>query len=118
MPQYVLLVKSRPEAMAQYSPEELQKMTREYINWVTSLVEQGKYQGGQRLKREIRALRAGDNGQIVMDGPYTEVKEMIGGFFQIEAASAEEAIEIAKGCPVFRFGTGSLEVREIDPVER
>lgn len=115
MPQYVLLVNVHTDEQAHYSPEELQSMTREYINWVGSLVQQGKYQSGQKLKREIRTLRS-DNGQIVMDGPYTEVKELIGGFFQIEAANTEEAIEIAKGCPVFRHGTGTLEVREIDPV--
>jgi hypothetical protein len=117
MPQYVLLVNVNQESQTQYSPEQLQNMTREYIDWVGSLIQQGKYQGGQKLKREIRTLRA-DNGQIVMDGPYTEVKELVGGFFQIEAANAEEAVEIAKGCPVFRHGTGTLEVREIDPVEK
>src|SRR5579862_4888621 len=108
MPQYVLLAKIRPEMQAQSSPEDLQRMTKEYVAWVGSLVQQGKYQGGQKLKHEIRTLRS-DNGQIVMDGPYTEVKELIGGFFQIEAANEEEAIEIAKGCPIFRLGTGSLE---------
>lgn len=103
-------------AQSQSSPEELQKMTSEYMNWVSSLIQQGKYTGGQKLKDEIRRLhRAG--GEIVIDGPYTETKELVGGFFQIEAASAEEAAEIAKGCPALKFG-GTLELREIDPMTR
>ena len=116
MPQYVLLATVQRGAQNQSSPEELQKMTAEYMNWVSTLAQQGKFVGGQKLKEEIRRLhRAG--GEIVIDGPYTEVKELIGGFFQIEAASAEEAAEIAKGCPALKFG-GSIELREIDPMAR
>src|SRR5579884_2370821 len=115
MPQYVLLVSPHLDASRQYSPEELQRMTKTYMDWVSALVQQGRFIGGQKLKSEARRLHGAGNGQIVMDGPYTEAKELIGGFFQIEAGSYDEAVEIAKGCPVFKVG-GSLEVREIDPV--
>ncbi|HEX5323788.1 MAG TPA: YciI family protein [Capsulimonadaceae bacterium] len=117
MPQYILLAHVGQEAQSQRTPEELQQMTREYIAWVGSLMQQGKYSGGQKLKESVRLMRRGDNGQVVMDGPYTEVKELVGGFFQIEAANMEEAIELAKGCPIFKTD-GALELREVDPVEK
>jgi len=47
----------------------------------------------------------------VTDGPFTETKEMVGGFFVIEAANRQEAIEIAKQCP--HTALGSVEVREV-----
>ena len=46
---------------------------------------------------------------------YSETKEIVGGYFQIRAASYEEAVEIAEGCPHLEFG-GSIEIREIDAV--
>ena len=49
---------------------------------------------------------------IVTDGPYSETKELVGGYYVIEAADYAEAIEIAKTSPHLRFG-GRIEVREI-----
>jgi hypothetical protein len=117
MPQYILLATVSRDVRGQSSPEELQKMTSEYMNWVSSLVQQGKYSGGQKLKDEIRRLHRAGSGEIVIDGPYTESKELIAGFFQIEAASSDEAAEIAKGCPALKYG-GTIELREIDPMTR
>jgi hypothetical protein len=48
----------------------------------------------------------------VVDGPYTETKEVIGGYFLIEAADESEAVEIAKACPGLTRG-GVVEVRGI-----
>ena len=58
-------------------------------------------------------IMSGDGGSIVVDGPFTETKEAIGGYFVIEAADYAEATELAKGCPVFANG-GVLEVRQIE----
>lgn len=50
---------------------------------------------------------------FLRDGPFTETKEMLGGFFLIDCASLDEAIAIAKACPATSFGT--VEVRECAP---
>ena len=56
-----------------------------------------------------------DEGRAtVTDGPFTETKEIIGGYFIIDCESREEAIEIAKKCPHGRVGT--VEVRQIIPM--
>jgi hypothetical protein len=49
-----------------------------------------------------------------MDGPFPETKETIGGYFIVEAADYMDAVEIAKGSPIYSFG-GTMEVREVDP---
>ncbi len=51
-----------------------------------------------------------------MDGPYTETKEAIGGFFLIDAQNYDDAVEISRECPHFSYG-GWVEVREINPHE-
>ena len=56
------------------------------------------------------------NGQVrVVDGPYAEAKEVVGGYFLIEAADYDEAVEISKGCPHLKYG-GRIELRQIDPI--
>ena len=70
--------------------------------------------GGEALARGGRILRT-VGGEIV-DGPYTETKEVLTGYFMIEAKSEEEAAEVAKGCPALRHGETVLvrEIAELD----
>ena len=74
---------------------------------------QGKLKGGQPLHPEAQGARIRLSGTqpVVTDGPFTETKEIIGGYFIIECESREEAIEIAKRCPHTRVGF--VEVREL-----
>jgi hypothetical protein len=74
---------------------------------------QGKIQGGNPLKPMAEAVRveAKEGRVVVTDGPFTETKEMVGGFFVIEAADRAEAVAIAKRCP--HTSLGPFEVREV-----
>jgi hypothetical protein len=76
----------------------------------------GRYvDGGAELQdpRTARTIRAnGSGGIVVTDGPYTELKELIGGFMMIEADSLEDAVETASEWPGIKFGS-SVEVRPI-----
>ncbi|NIR51341.1 hypothetical protein GWO43_22400 [candidate division KSB1 bacterium] len=72
----------------------------------------GRHVASEELKSGGRLL-TNQNGRIV-DGPYTETKEAIGGFFLIEANNLEEALEISQECPHFNYG-GSVEIREVNP---
>lgn len=95
------------------SPEELQAVTQKWIDWIGSIAAQNKLADrGNRLGSDGRVVKPGN---VVTDGPYTELKEFIGGYSLIKAESYDEAVEIAKGCPIFAFG-GSVEVRDINPV--
>jgi hypothetical protein len=55
-------------------------------------------------------------GDVVTNGPYVEIKELIGGYIMISADSLEEAAEISKGCPILSVG-GSVEVRPVVPMQ-
>ncbi len=92
------------------SPEEMQKIVQRYMDWVRRLREAGKFKGGDELRPTGRMLSV-QNGKIV-DGPFTESKEMVGGYFVIEAADYDEAVTIAKESPGLAYG-GAVEVRLI-----
>lgn len=92
----------------QPSPEQLQKMMKEWQNWMGSIAAQNKLvSSGNRLADEGKVVSP---GAVVTNGPYVEIKEAIGGYIMIRAESLEEAAEISKTCPILIVG-GSVEVR-------
>lgn len=90
---------------------EIKKLAEDAKAWMDGLVAQGKAKGGNGLARTGARVTA-KTGQVILDGPYAETKEAIGGFVIVEAANIEEAIAIAKMCPVTRYGT-TIEVRPV-----
>ena len=92
------------------TPEQLQDAMMKWKTWMDELSKAGKYYGGQRLTRNGAILK-GEKKQLI-DGPYAESKEIVGGYMSIKANDLNEAIEIAKGCPIFNYN-GITEVREV-----
>lgn len=93
------------------SPEQLQKSMDQFMGWFERLKEQGAVKGGQPLERTGK-LVSGKNGRTVADGPFAESKEAIGGYFLLQVESLEEAVAIAKQCPILEYGS-TVEVRPI-----
>jgi len=89
---------------------------QEMFGYVGDLAGRGKLKGGGPLQGTDRSATVRKRGGRVtaVDGPYTETKEIIGGYFLVEADSLEEAVELAKGCPAAAFG--GIEVRELIPM--
>lgn len=114
MAQFMLLLHERPSDFADISPEEIQRVIGEYSAWRGKLQEEGKLAGGLKLKDEGGRELSLSGGQVrVVDGPYTEAKEVVGGYFLIEAADYDEAVEVSKGCPHLKYGS-RVELREVD----
>ena len=112
MAQFMLLIRGGDDATRDYTPEQYQQVIQRYIEWSQQLRREGRNHGGDELKSGGKVVRV-RSGQAVVDGPYAETKESIGGYFIIEAADLDEAAEIAKGCPVL-LHDGAVEVREIN----
>jgi hypothetical protein len=111
MPQYALLLRGESSRFAGFSPEEMQKTIQRYGDWRRSL--QNRIIMGQKLKdAEGRVMRTENSKPVVKDGPFAEAKEVMGGFFVVEAENYDQAVELAKTCPHMDFG--SIEVREIE----
>ncbi len=92
------------------TPEQLQQAMMKWRSWVEQLTSEGRYNGGHRLDRSGTVLKG--NQKQLTDGPYTESKEIVGGYVSIRAEDKQQAIEIAKGCPIFNYD-GIVEIREI-----
>lgn len=95
----------------QPSPEQMQQVMSQWMNWLGNIGAQDKLvDNGNSLHATGNVVKA--DGTIT-DGPYTEIKETIGGYSIVKADTLEEAAELAKGCPIFNHG-GNVEVREIN----
>lgn len=117
MSQFMLLLHENPAAVQAMSPEEMQRTIEKYAAWSQRLAEEGRLVRGEKLRdeggRHVRPDgRAG--AASVTDGPYVEGKEVVGGFFVVEAPDYDGAVGIARDCP--HLGHGWIEVREVEPL--
>lgn len=100
----------RRDATVQLSPEQMQAMMKPWQDWLGSVAAQNKLvTQGSRLTPEGNIVKANN---VVTNGPYVELKELVSGYSIVKAADLTEATEIAKGCPIFTVG-GTVEVRSI-----
>ena len=93
------------------SPEQIQKVVSDWAAWFDRLTQEGKCKGGYPLHEEGK-LVSGKNGRIVVDGPFAESKEAIGGYFYLQVRDIDEAVEIARQCPGLEYGC-IVEVRPV-----
>lgn len=105
--EYLLLSRGRWDAGK--SPQEIQAAIDAFYAWHAQLVEQGRFRPGQRLAREAKLVTRGG----ILDGPFTESKEVIGGYWFVRAASLEEAARIASANPCLACGL-AFEIRPIE----
>jgi hypothetical protein len=94
---------------AQPSPEQMQEYMKIYNDWVGSIAAQNRYIGGKGLSTEGKVIRSND---MITDGPYAEIKESLAGFIMIKARDFDDAVRIAKDCPILE-GDNSVEVRKV-----
>lgn len=112
--EFMLVLSEDPALIA--TDQQRQEAVRQTGEYAMSLVASGVLKGGAPLRpvTEARRIRTRDGSQRVLDGPFAESKEVIAGYFVIEAADLQTAVAIAARCPNAEFG--SVEVREIVPM--
>jgi len=103
------LVLSRGQWDADKSPQEIQQAIDAFYAWRERLLQEGRMKGGQRLAVPARRV----SRQGVIDGPFAEAKEVIGGYWFFVAASLDEAAALAAQNPCLACGL-SYEVRPIE----
>lgn len=109
---YMLIFReTTPERYSAMSAEERREALNNWNGWCDRLAEEGKLKDGHPLMPGGRIVGAGASTKPT-DGPFTEAKELIGGYFIVEAVSLAEAVEIAEQSPNIEFGM-SVEVREV-----
>lgn len=92
------------------SAEDMQAEIQQWMQWIGGIAQQGKLVGTEQLLPIGKTINGADG--VITDGPYAEVKEIIGGYLILNAESLDEAIQLAQGCPILALG-GKVEVRQM-----
>ena len=94
------------------SLEAMQQRMQKWLAWMKALAEKGHVkEQGHPLERSGKLVKG--RQKTVMDGPFAEAKDAIGGYTLIQARDLDEAVELSKGCPIFEADTGTVEVRPV-----
>ena len=110
MKDFMFLYRTNYAAIPFDSEEKLKAMTKKWMDWFASTgVQNNLIDMGKRLEPSGKVVK---ESNVVTNGPYTEIKESIGGYSVVKADSYDAAVEMAKGCPILTIG-GNVEVREI-----
>lgn len=109
MKEFALIFRLKDIADFKPSPEQMQ----ERMNWLGSIAAQNKLvDKGNTLLPMLGSAKTVKPDNVLTDGPYTEIKEFIVGYIIVRTETIDEAVEIAKGNPIFKIG-GNIEVREV-----
>lgn len=94
------------------SPEQMQKTMQKWRAWFKELGDKGHLKDiGHPLEHAGKVVK----GKSVIDGPFAEAKDVVGGFSLIQARDLDHAVELSKSCPILDVG-GSVEVRPIQAI--
>ena len=90
----------------------------EFVAYTEAMKKAGIWLGGDRLKTTKHAarVRVRDGKSVVLDGPYEDAKEQVGGYYMIDVPTIDTAIEWAVRCPAARFAT--IDVRPLAQIPR
>ncbi|MBX2817598.1 MAG: hypothetical protein KTR24_16435 [Saprospiraceae bacterium] len=110
MKEFMMIFRSE-EQVERPTPEEMQAQIKVWQEWIAGIVAKGQFVATNALGMQGKVVR-GDKETVVTDGPYVEVKEMVGGYIIVKAHDLEGAIHLSKGCPTLSYG-GSVEVRDV-----
>jgi hypothetical protein len=112
---YLLLIVEPTDQRTERSEAAGRDLYDQMVRFAADLKERGKLRAVESLTSQSDAVRVQvRNGQPkLLDGPFAEAKEMIGGFFLLDCESREEAVAIAQACPAAAWCT--VEVRKVGP---
>ena len=110
---YMMLIYGDEAVMQAATPAQGQTMSAAYLAYTEAMREAGVLIGGERLQRTSSAttVRTTNGKTQVLDGPYADIKEQLGGYYMIDVPDLDAALSWAARCP--GASTGAVEVRPI-----
>lgn len=112
---YMLLIVEPAGQRSARSEAEGRELYDRMMEFSADLKAKGLLDISQSLRTDEHGVRVQvrEGAPTLLDGPFTETKEMVGGFFLLRCKTRDEAVEIAKACPAAQWAT--VEVRELGP---
>jgi hypothetical protein len=110
---YMLLIVEEQGQRGTRSREQGEHVFQRMLDYTDALQAKGVLVASNSLRREQRRLKVRDGKFDLIDGPFAETKELIGGFFLLNCSTYEEAVACARECPAAEWAT--IEVRGVGP---
>ena len=109
MNEFMMLFRHTPNPSFVPTQEQIEAEIKKWQDWIGGIAAQGKFDQTNQLGYEGKTVKSDG---LVTDGPYAELKEIVGGYIIVKTKDLNEAVELATGCPIFERG-GNVEVRPI-----
>ena len=109
MKEFMMIFRMDPTGGYEPTPEQMQESIQQWQSWIGGIAAQGKFVSTNQLGDSGKTVKPGG---VITDGPYAEIKEIIGGYIIVKADDLDDAIKLTEDCPMFYVG-GHVEVREI-----
>ena len=112
MTEFMMIFRNEYNPSFTPTDEQMEASIKQWQDWIGGIAAQGKFAGTNRLGYEGKTLKPNN---VIADGPYAEVKEIVGGYVLVIANNLEDALKLAEGCPILNIG-GHVEVRNVIPM--
>ena len=113
MAKFLLMAIEDPTRFEELSASEIQAIIQRYVAWTDGLRRGGHLVDSHKLRDgEGRVLRRTGGDVVVQDGPFTETKEVVGGYWLVQARDYDEVVHLARSSPHLDFGT--VVIRQIE----
>lgn len=110
MKEFLMIFRNEFKPDFKPTAEQIQASIKQWQDWIGGIAAQGKFVGTNRLSSADAKVMKPNN--VITDGPYAELKEIVGGYLIVNAENVDQALKLAEGCPIFGSG-GNVEVREV-----
>jgi hypothetical protein len=116
MPTYLVLLQEDPTTWARFTPAQMRKVLEKYMAWGIKMRRSKRILDGHKLGEEGgRVMKKDGKGVRVVDGPFAETKDVIGGFYLFKADSYDHCLELLEDHPHLEYGH-TIAVRAVDPI--
>ena len=110
---YMLLIVEPPNQRIERGEQAGREVYDQMVRFAADLKERGKLLAVESLASEAVRVQVRGGQPKLLDGPFAEAKELIGGFFLLDCETRDEAVAIAQTCPAASWCT--IEVRKVGP---
>lgn len=110
---YMLLIVEEPGQRTERTRQEAEHVFQRMLDYSGALERKGVLVASNSLRSDATRLKQRDGKFNLIDGPFAETKELVGGFFLLNVKSYEEALDCARDCPAAEWAT--IEIRGVGP---
>jgi len=110
MKEFMMIFRTEKMDNSGQTPEQMQEILQIWQDWIGGIAAQGKFISTNALGSQGRTVTTEG---VITDGPYAELKEIVGGYILVKADDLDDAIKLSDGCPILSIPGGKVEVRNV-----